>query len=222
MTTNLRKMAKLVAAMAFGALLAGCSSLVPFTHEIRTQHDLTNDDVAALQFYVSRTVKLRREVRSVGREIHDGNLKVVSGKIVEEVELEEHTPGVAVKVGADEVSVSFSEGSSFRFSLRTGAPLPLRPEPPVGGFAEPPNPFPGESAHDHRTLISRDLVGNYWLDADGDSLVEFQGKVWDAVEGSYGAYLMIDAESLDQVVENSTVLGGRRVSSNRPVRVFTF
>jgi hypothetical protein len=121
------------------------------------------------------------------------------------------------------VSVSFSEESSLRFSLRTGTPLPLRQEPvALGGFAEPPDPFPGERTGAGPALISRDLVGNYWLDADGDAMIEFQGKMWDAVEGSYGAYLMIDAESLEEVVENNTVLGGRRVSSTRPLRVVTF
>ncbi len=225
MSTHLLRLAKLVAALTVSALLTGCSSLVPFTHEIRTQHDLSNEDVTALQFYVSRTVKLRREVRSVGRQIENGNLRVVSGKIIEEIELEEHTPGVAVEVGATAIEVSFSESSSLLFSLRTGEPLPLRQEPPsLGSFAEPPNPFPGDRPHhhDHRTLLSPELAGNYWLDSDGDAQVEFEGRMWEAVEGSYGCYLMIDSESLEEVIESETVLGGRRVSNTRPLRIITF
>jgi len=39
--------------------------------------------------------------------------------------------------------------------------------------------------------------------------VTFRSKLFEAVEDSYRAHLMIDAEALEDVVESHSVLGGR-------------
>jgi hypothetical protein len=187
--------------------------MVPFTHEIRAEHRLTRDDLQELQFYLSDTVTLRREARSIGREIDDGRLELRSGKVIEEVVIEKDTPGVAVAVNATTVSVSFEEGSAIEFALRTGEPAPLRLEPRTG-FAEPPDPFPGQHGRTvEDTPLTLDGVGNYWLTMDGSSFVTFRGVTWEAVADSYKAHLVIDAEALEEVVESRTVLGGRKVGS---------
>jgi hypothetical protein len=197
--------------------LTGCAaSLVPFTHEMRVQHELSDSDIQSLQFYVSNEVTLRREARTKGRIIDDGNLKLHAGKAIEEIVIEEHTPGVAVAIEAATIRISFSEGSALDFSLRTAAAQPLRQtEPSLGGFATPPDAFPGERRHDEEPVSLLDELGNYWLDSDDDTFVEFQGRQWETVEGTFRAHLMIDAESLEDVVENRTTLGGRRLSKNR-------
>jgi hypothetical protein len=220
MTPTTTRYFLIAALMASSAFSSGCASLVPFTQEIRSQHNLTDDDLQHLQFYVSNEVTLRREIESRGRIISGGQLEVTSGKLVEEVVIQEHTPGVVVTVGGDALAISFEEGSALTFSLQSGSvePLPLRVEPETG-FATPPDPFPGEQtvAHDP----SSDLFGNYFLRTDsGSTFVSFRGKVWEAVEESVRAHLMIDSESLEEVVEERTVLGGRRLGkarSKRPV-----
>jgi hypothetical protein len=212
MTDQASRIATAIATVLLSALEMGCSSLVPFTHEIRTQNNLTDQDLQQLQFYVSHDVTLRREVHSTGRDISEGHLKLRSGKTIEEVVIEEHTPGVAMAISYEAITVSFEEGSALQFGLRTGEPLPAREGPPsIGGFAEPPEPFPGDdhvAPHEPMT----DLYGNYWLDANSDSLVVFQGKQWETVEQSFRTHLMIDAESLEEVVESRTTLKGRRLS----------
>ena len=124
-------------------VLTGCASMVPFTHEIRTEHDLAAEDLKGLQFYVSNDVVLRREAEVRGRTIDDGQLKLHAGKTIEEIVIAEHTPGVAVAMDATSITISFEEGSALDFSLKTGAPQPLRLEPDNGGFAEPPRSLPG-------------------------------------------------------------------------------
>ncbi len=204
----------MMAIIALSAALTGCGSMVPFTHEIRSTHDLSNDDLRSLQFYVSNDVKLRRELHTKGRTISDGNLKLHAGKAVEEIVIPEKTPGVAVAIDDHTIRISFEEGSSLEFSLRTAPAQPLVQQPQSLGFAEPPDAFPGErwqqAPRDNVIFVDSD-VGSYWLDADEDGLVSYRGKTWEAIEDSFRAHLMIDAESLEEVVENQTTLRGRRL-----------
>ena len=189
------------------ALLSGCRSLVVFTHEMRAQHNLSDEDLRELQFYVSHDVTLRRELHTKRRIIDDGHLKLHAGKAIEEVLVEAHTPGVATAVDADTIVISFEEGSSLDFSLRSAASIPLVVEPPSrAGFATAPDPFP---AHES---IAHDGTGSYWLMADDHTSVSYQGRIWEVVGETFRAHLMIDAESLEEVVESQTTLRGRRLS----------
>lgn len=205
--------------VALSSLLMGCSAtFVPFTHELRSRHHLSQEEVKSLQYYLSHDVKLRREAQTIGRDISDGNLKLVEGKTIEEIVIHQHTPGIATEVDDETITISFDEGSELRFSLRTGEPMPLKKT--SGKFAEPPEAFPGDydhSHHDHKPL--EELLGNYWLDSDSDAMIVFQGRQWNGMGDSYRAHLVIDAESLEEVVETRSVLGGRTIGSRSGVRV---
>lgn len=195
-------------------LLLGCSTnFVPFSHELRSRHNLSDGDLQQLQYYVSHDVKLRREAQTIGRDIDGGNLKLLEGKTIEEVVIGQHTPGVAVAVDASAITISFEEGSELRFSLRTGEPMPLR-KVPSSGYAEAPNPFPGSDEAPPREAIE-EILGNYWLDADSDAMVKFQGRLWNGMDDTFRAHLVIDAESLEQVVETRSVLKGRKIGRAR-------
>ena len=55
------------ALVLLGLVTGGCQpSLVPFTKELRSQHDLSAKEVKRLQFYVSHSVTLRREATAPG------------------------------------------------------------------------------------------------------------------------------------------------------------
>ena len=188
--------------------------MIPFTHELRSQQSLSADDVQQLQFYVSHTVTLRREVELASRHIEEGHLKLRSGKTLEEVVIEQETPGIATVVSDTAITVSFEEGTALTFALRTGQPEPLVASPPsLSRFAEPPEPFPGDGPLVQQPVVDESLVGSYWLATDTDSMtVSFQGKLWEAVEESFRAHLIIDTEELEDVVESNTVLGGRTLA----------
>src|SRR5690242_15224989 len=105
----------LVALLVALASLTGCASFVPFTQELRTATGLKKDDLKNLQFYTSNKIVLRREVESGGSQVTGHKLIVMSGKTIEEVVIEEHTPGVVTQIGDGSLSVSFEPGASLQF-----------------------------------------------------------------------------------------------------------
>lgn len=195
--------------LAFGS---GCGpSLVQFTHELRVQHGLTKDDLKNLQWYVSHRVTLRRELESGARQVTGSHkLLVMSGKTIEEVVIEELTPGIAVDVGDGSIAVSFEEGSSLVFSSSSGRLLSGSSQ----NFATPPDPFPGNNPNKPDPFpgdSGGSFSGNYFLVINPGGKVTFQTREWDAVDETFQAHLMIDAEKLDEVVENRKVLKGLRL-----------
>ncbi len=196
---------------ALFSFATGCHSYVPVTQELRNEHRLTANDLQNLQFYNSHEITLRRELARGDRQVTGAHtLRVIAGKQIEEVVIGRHTPGVVVGVSEGVLRVSFEEGTFLEFGV--GGPEPIS-EPLVarGGFAEPPDPFPGDGARDPREL--RPFLGgtgNYWLLSDGGA-VTFQGKTYEPVGDSSRAHLVISTESLDEVDEDKTVLRGRRL-----------
>lgn len=216
--------------------LGGCASYVPFTHELRTEHGLTDDEVKNLQFYVSHDVTLRREIESGGRKVTPGHkLLLISGKQIEEVVIPAKTPGVAVKVGPRAIAVSFQPGTAMIFTIK-GSRLALdngflRPVPFDSGhdfasrsiapflgqqFAKPPNPFPGntDSSGTSATFAGDDATGNYWLDSDSAGRVVFAEKEWNAEDNTLQAHLLIDSDQLENVDKKKTVLGGVKLDGH--------
>jgi hypothetical protein len=216
-----------LSALLAALLSTGCGrTLVPFTQEIRVQHRLSDADVKNLQFYLSHRVTLRRELDSGSRRI-TGNHKLLllSGKTIEEVVIEAETPGVAVSlgVGGDQgsLAISFEQGSSLVFStsgeLRTTSAASS--SGPTLGFDEEPDPFPGNqpgAKDDPEPFPSGggSFGGRFLLAADVSGRVPFQGTRFAAIDDSGRAHLLIDAETLEQVVENRKVLPGVRLGAN--------
>jgi hypothetical protein len=192
--------------------LTGCASYVPFTQELRNEHKLAADDLSNLQFYNSHTITLRRELARGDSQVTGGHkLLVIAGKQIEEVVIEQHTPGVVVAAGEATLQVSFEEGTFLEFTVR--GPEPLRDPIAPGGFAEPPDPFPGDrpqrEAQPQPTFFSG--TGNYWLLPFDGSQINFQGKSYNAVGDTSLAHLVISTESLESVEEERTVLKGRKL-----------
>lgn len=209
-----RPFAAAVLAIAALSFATGCGGgLIAFTHELRDQQGLTNEELKNLQWYVSHKITLRRELESGGRQVTGSHkLLVVSGKTVEEVVIEEHTPGIAVAVGESTISVSFEEGSSLDFSAQNGRLTTASSS--QGSFAEPPDPFPGNNPgrpEPERPVPTGIFSGNYFLVVEPGGRVRFQTRDFEAVEESFQAHLMIDADTLDEVVKNRKVLPGLRL-----------
>ncbi|MBW2526238.1 MAG: DNA-directed RNA polymerase [Deltaproteobacteria bacterium] len=220
MNSRLCSLGSLLLAAVLASALAGCGAgRIPFTHEIRTQYRLSDQELQNLQFYVSHTVTLRRELDATSRQVTGGHkLVLTTGKVIEEVVVEEETPGVAVAVGSDTITVSFDVGSAMVFALRNGEPVPSPGPSPSGPYAEPPDPFPGERvAHPEPEPVSGAPWGKYWVATEsGSATVLFQGTLFDAVDDTLQAHLLIDADTLDEVVESRTVLPGRTLSHGPP------
>jgi hypothetical protein len=199
------------ATLLFSLAATGCSSMVPFTHELRTASGLTNEEVKNLQFYTSNKMIFRREVESGGKQITEGHkLLLTSGKMIEEVVVDARTPGIAVSLGAATISVSFEPGASLEFVL-SGDRFAATPAQNAGEFAQPPEPFPGNRPAASYPERGSDLTGNYWLGVGSNGRVRYEGRLFDVVDQSSDAYLMIDAESLNRIVKNRKVLKGIRL-----------
>lgn len=202
--------------LALGALSTGCASYVPFTEELRTANDLREPELRNLQFYTSSEVTLRREATSTGRQITPGHkLVLLSGKSVEEVVLEEHTPGVVKKFGEGWMTIDFGGGTELEFAVAGAEPVEdgafrLSPE---GRFAEAPNPFPGEEQSPEllRPKARSFGTGSYFLAVAPSGQVRVGDRLFQAVEDSLRTHLVVDADELEEEVEVRTVVNGRKL-----------
>jgi len=213
-------------ALAALAFCSGCRSFVPFTHEIRTEYGLSDNEVRNLQFYISDAVTLRREVESGGHQVTPGHkLLVVSGKTIEEVFIAAKTPGVATKVTPASIFVSFEPGTALEFttknariSLNNDFVRPSRLDRAFLGqsFAAPPDPFPGNNNEVAGPRpISDELGGNFWLAVDSSNHIFFANKAWEVdLDGGTQAHLVIGTDSLEEVEKKRTVLPGMRLQNN--------
>ncbi len=206
-----------ILAVALGAsCVTGCATTrIPLTQELREQHRLSPDELKNLQYYVSNTITLRRELDSTGKQITGGHkLVLTSGKSIEEVVVEEGTPGVALEVGRTHLIVSFGAGVDLRFALREDGTYV---SDALGGraYARAPDPFPGNHPNSGRPAPQPEptgLTGKFWLATDQNTNQVFlQGKWFDAVKDSLRAHLLIAAEALDDVDEQRTVVPGMRL-----------
>jgi hypothetical protein len=205
----------LIGSLVFVALsaLAGCGSFKPFTHETRVAHSLGTSELKNLQFYVSDTITLRRELTSDSRSVSGSHkLLLVSGKTIEEVVIPAKTPGVVVSVEDGALAVSFEPGSSLRFEAAGEAPVTHDPNP-FPGFASPPDgpdPFPGHDRDAARVRLER-FGGVYFLSLANGGRVTYQGASFEVHTSGKQAHLVIDSESLEKVVKSKKVLPGMRL-----------
>jgi len=95
-----------LAMLALLAVLCGCT--IPFTHGFRENHDLSDREVAQLQFYTSSRILLRRSKTVQDRGLRRNELAIHSKVAVEEIDISGGTPCVAVRVEGEFIEVSFS------------------------------------------------------------------------------------------------------------------
>jgi hypothetical protein len=91
---------------------------IDFTRQLRDQSSLTPAEIKSLQFYLAKSITLQRELSSGERQVTHGKLVTKDGKFIEEVDVLEGTPGVAVDVNPDgnTIDVSFESGTKLKFT----------------------------------------------------------------------------------------------------------
>lgn len=101
---------RLVLAASFAIGVTGCGSeLSPFTRIVRSQFNLSDDDVGRLQFWISARVVLERRVESGAQldRVRGGVLITREEQTYDTVEIPEHTRGRALAVNGEQMRVSF-------------------------------------------------------------------------------------------------------------------
>ncbi|MGH8581134.1 MAG: hypothetical protein ACREVK_13805, partial [Gammaproteobacteria bacterium] len=119
---------------------------------------------------------------SGGSTITDGKLITQGDSVVDEIVVEEGTPGIAIDAGDNWVVISFEQEASAL-------------------------PFSSDEAHRAEWSGIYSLSGSNWN--NGIGMVEYNGQNYSAIRGSGFAYLLIDKESLSKVVKNKRSLEGR-------------
>lgn len=91
---------------------------IDFTRQLREQLSLTPVEIKSLQFFLSKPITMQRELSSGDRAVSHGKLVTKDGKYIEEVDVLDGTPGVAVDVNPDgnTIDVSFESGTRLKFT----------------------------------------------------------------------------------------------------------
>ncbi|MBC8048131.1 MAG: hypothetical protein H7Y00_15135 [Fimbriimonadaceae bacterium] len=163
--------------------LTSCSNyLSPYTSGIQKETNLSVDQLKQIQFYLSHTIVLYRNVSNAETEILNGELKVVNGQQIEEIVIESGTPGVVTGKDDDgNLLVSFdSDGSVLRFGVNKG--------------------YSGRY-----TLMAKD-----WDGRTGD--VDYGNKQYKTSQQSNYSYLMISMKQINDTQIASREATGRSLS----------
>ena len=98
----------------FVMLLSACSPRVPFTHQIRHQYKLNEQELKSIQFYTSDDIILRRgDKDSDGKRLEEGTLEIKKSRTMEEIVIKAGTPCIIDKVvDGERVSVKFEDGAN--------------------------------------------------------------------------------------------------------------
>jgi len=166
--------------------LSACSPrLTPFTEDLQEEFGWSERELKKIQFYVSRTIVLRREYKKGSSEIVSGKIKMVDGKSVDEVVIESGTPGVVLfQPKNNRLAVSFEDGGKERFLM----------------FG--PNP----KADDKYVLLA-----STWNKREGK--VTYENKSWYTPTQSAYAALMVDLRKVRKTRVSSRRADGRTVRS---------
>lgn len=196
------KLIRLILIVATGAAVAGCahdtfSARVPYTDGLLKQLQIGPGARPALQYYLSRDIHLVRAAVRGDAGVSRGRLVSDATRMLDEIIIERGSPGVVVGGGRDWLAVSFAPGTYLYFVSRPQA---------------------------HDWLYESDAIsGRYYLyskDWRWDSGTVWLGDhTYQAVDGSRGAYLLVDREDLAQTREHRRVLPGRWLYSDSDYRV---
>lgn len=171
-------------ALALVLSLGACSPrLTPFTQDLYEDFGWSEGELKKIQFYLSRSITLRREFNKGSSEIVSGKIRMVDGKKVEEVVIAAGTPGVVMNMPkTNRLAVSFEDGGKERF-------LMFGPNPKV----------------DDKFV----LLASSW--SDGTGKVTYENKTWYTTTQSAYASLMVDLRKIRQTKVNSRRASGRSV-----------
>lgn len=103
-------------------ILSSCTSdLIPYTQNIAKDAQLNDEQIKAVQFYVSNDIVLYHYLDNATTEVVGGEIKIIDGRKVEEIIIASGTPGVAVGREGNQIMISFdADGSFLRFAPNPG------------------------------------------------------------------------------------------------------
>ena len=107
-TTSTKKLFKLLLIILPFLMLSSCKNYVPFTNTLKTDNGWGESELKKIQFYLSNSIVLHRQLGKSETKIESGVIKIVDGKKVEEVLIKKGTPGIVTNMADKKrMSVSF-------------------------------------------------------------------------------------------------------------------
>lgn len=115
---------KFITLFAISFFFGGCSTYVPFSIELKQKYQLTNSDLRNIQFYLSKSVSLERELTTVdSKKIAEGHsLRTEKGKLIEVVYFGGKLEGIVSRAYEDSLIVNF-EPDKFLTFVKASEPI---------------------------------------------------------------------------------------------------
>lgn len=157
--------------------------LTPFTESMVRENRWTEDDFREIQFYLSQSITLNRQLGGSASEIISGEIKIINGQKVEQVIIAKGTPGVVLFSPAkNRLAIAFEEGSEKRY-------LMFGPNSKQGG---------------RFVLLAKD-----WDRRSGK--VTYDDKLYRVDGATAYANLMVDLKKVSRTVVDARRAGGRKI-----------
>ncbi len=173
---------KLILFIAPLLLTTSCKNLVPYTDAMKKNHNWSDEQVKRIQFYVSRTIVLHRELTEGSTQIVHGKIKTIKGRKVDEIIIRRGTPGVLTEIPRqNKMLVSFEMSDDHYLSFGV-------------------NPDKGEKYM---------LLASEWKNEMGK--VHYYNELYYTDPDSKYAFLMVDLRKIMKMDVNQRVAKGRKV-----------
>lgn len=100
-------------------LLGACSPyLTPITQDIIDNNQWSEHDFEHIQFYLSKDLVLTKTINRGNTKIKQGSVKIMDGKMVDQIIFKKGTPGVFVfSPKSERMAISFEQGGEKRFLI---------------------------------------------------------------------------------------------------------
>ena len=164
-------------------LLGSCASLVTFSSDLKNKYHLADSDIPKLQFYNSGDIILYKDAVNGKRTIEGGKIKVIDGREVEEIIIQEKTKGIAIKnlLLGQNLGVSFEISDSYFLTFG-------------------PNPKFGDKYC---------LLASNWRNDIGE--VTYNDEKFRTPSTSGRVYLLVNVKKLEKLERSSRIAKGRKV-----------
>lgn len=164
-------------------ILSSCKTFVPFTNKLKTDNSWNESDIKKIQFYLSNTITLHRQLGNSETKIESGVIKTVDGKKVEEIIIKKGTPGIVTNFADKKrMAVSFEIDDSHYLTF--------------GSY---------ENRDGRYYLMLKDYQKDKW------SKVTYVQKEFYISPASLQAFLQVDMKKILKEVRDQRVAGGRKL-----------
>jgi len=193
------KSIKIFLFIIFACMLASCTRVyVPYTLQLQEEYNLTDEEVRQLQFYISDEVMLEREIVDVDKRVSkEHRLKKIEDKLVDQIVFRPYTPGVALELMPNMLSVAFEEQGYLKFKSE----------------GEPEEYFYFKSDRYGDTIKEKVLNYCSWFQLIEDEifsngLVTYNVNEYWVFFPETRPHLLVDEESLEKIKEQRRIVKG--------------